>query len=491
MPEPIDIRPVNPYKKVPIDPSREIPLVGAVQRALSRRVGARALRSGASTFDRARSLQVTGDQGLVVGADNLRKLFFDEIVEAIPELDPETGAETGRTVLAYAFGNDFRLGGGRAPAQGAASLRRTTQNARLLQGLTLDQALNFLYSLDEDEMQMFQVQMKEAGFYGKDRFTWGVLDDETKTAFQRMMRRFADNPELTVDETLDRAVRGYTKTLQAEKDGDGSNSERLKKMQEQLLLLQPELTDPKVLDEVLDQAGVELIGRTLSPERKAQIIDNIRQKQKDEFYATTYRQAQIEIANNRPIDEIGSGGDIEAFMQAISGQESGGNPNAVNPDSGAAGMFQIMPSNWVPWAREAGVDPNDRSAANQMRVARHKMLEYYQMFGNWSDVAVAWYAGPGNAEARRAGRLSGDGSEGAYPTINEYARQAMERFDAIRKGGVSNTYQDPTLAVEFRDKLDVGAEARAILKAANPEEYAATQWGRQAKTFMSMLAGVV
>ena len=121
---------------------------------------------------------------------------------------------------------------------------------------------------------------------------------------------------------------------------------------------------------------------------------------------------------------------INAFMSAIGGQESNNNPNAVNSDSGAHGTYQIMPENWKSWARDAGL-PEDapRTAENQEIVARHKMLEYYKQFGNWRDVAIAWYAGPGAVNYSEAAKNRPQYYNGRrYPSINEYADSVMDRM---------------------------------------------------------------
>jgi hypothetical protein len=137
--------------------------------------------------------------------------------------------------------------------------------------------------------------------------------------------------------------------------------------------------------------------------------------------------ADVDDTGSVPSAPSGDGGeikDVETFMASLSGTESGGNPHARNARTGASGTFQIMPGNWAPWAREAGVDPSDTSAEAQNRVARHKLEQYFEQFGSWGAVAVAWYAGPGaaqawvkNPNAERFNRKQGGGDE---PSINEY-----------------------------------------------------------------------
>lgn len=142
------------------------------------------------------------------------------------------------------------------------------------------------------------------------------------------------------------------------------------------------------------------------------------------------RQAQGNVPQvTAPTPQTGGGTD--SFIRAISGQESGsteGNYDAENGRTGAAGRFQIMPDNWASWAEDAGLSPDaPMTPENQNIVARHKFEEYYNEFGNWRDVATAWYAGPDavkwSEEAKN--RAQGNGDE---PSINEYADSVMARM---------------------------------------------------------------
>lgn len=128
-----------------------------------------------------------------------------------------------------------------------------------------------------------------------------------------------------------------------------------------------------------------------------------------------------------PGGTVGGGGeDVDRFMAAISGQESGGNYNATNASSGASGKFQIMPANWSSWAQEAGLGANaPRTPENQDKVARSKMQQYYNQFGNWRSVAEAWYGGPGAVGYSAATKQR---KQGQYPSISDYANQVMSRM---------------------------------------------------------------
>lgn len=102
-------------------------------------------------------------------------------------------------------------------------------------------------------------------------------------------------------------------------------------------------------------------------------------------------------------------GELGKFMNALGQVESGNRYDAVGPNTGstygrARGRYQIMETIWPGWAREAGVDPNDTSPAAQDRVAAFKLSQYYNRYGSWDLVSVAWFAGPGRAnKAMKAG----------------------------------------------------------------------------------------
>lgn len=121
----------------------------------------------------------------------------------------------------------------------------------------------------------------------------------------------------------------------------------------------------------------------------------------------------------------------EAFINAIAGQESGGNYNAENGDTGAYGKYQIMPSNWPAWAEEAGIGADaPRTPENQEIVARFKLGQYYDKYGA-RGAAIAWYGGEGalNYSEEALNRKQGDNGE--YPSINEYADEVLGRMGNV------------------------------------------------------------
>lgn len=149
---------------------------------------------------------------------------------------------------------------------------------------------------------------------------------------------------------------------------------------------------------------------------------------------------------------------LDHFMAVISGQESGGSYTVANSRTGAHGKYQIMPANWAPWSREAGLPPGaPKTAANQERVARFKMQQYYNQFGSWEAVAVAWYGGPGaaaewvrNPNAARFNKRPRPNE----PSINEYVASIRRKAGSVgpitggpgAMGGVGGAFSGTSFA---------------------------------------------
>lgn len=118
---------------------------------------------------------------------------------------------------------------------------------------------------------------------------------------------------------------------------------------------------------------------------------------------------------------------FDSFVNAISGQESGGNYDAVNARTGASGKYQIMPENWPAWSKEAGLQDNAKmTPENQEKVARFKLKQYWDKYGP-RGAAIAWYAGEGalSYSEEALNRKQGNGDE---PSINEYVDSILGRM---------------------------------------------------------------
>lgn len=126
---------------------------------------------------------------------------------------------------------------------------------------------------------------------------------------------------------------------------------------------------------------------------------------------------------------------LDAFMNAISGQESGGNYGIVNSSSGALGKYQIMPFNLSGWSRDAGLDytPSRQQFLNspelQERIARTQIQNAYNRYGDFGQVAAWWYGGEGGRRAYASG--GGNRQEaGGYPSIQSYVQQVLRRMNS-------------------------------------------------------------
>jgi hypothetical protein len=151
--------------------------------------------------------------------------------------------------------------------------------------------------------------------------------------------------------------------------------------------------------------------------------------------------AEIDQTSLRdPTNLRGGAGNVGAFRAAIIGKESGGNYNAVNPDSGALGIGQVMPDNVGPWtekylgrrltpqqflkdpkAQDAVINGRFRDMLNDQAAAGYKGEEAIRR------AAAVWYSGRGNLWNDTKPQYS---NGRRYPSIAEYTKAI---YDAYRQ----------------------------------------------------------
>lgn len=354
------------------------------------------------------------------------------------------------------------------------------------------EALALLGSMDEDYITQLQHQMYEAGLYGESLPSWGVADAPTRQAFIMLFTEAAQrDPDKPINRILSELAQDRINRLGPPESGPGSEaSQELVEIPD----FTPEVTSAETLSGMIDDVATGLFGQRVDDNQRAELIAKLQGKETE----AQRKQYDIDVSGIRESasarQQMGAagagGGDIDRFMAAISGQESGGNYGAVNEDSGAAGKYQIMPENWGPWATRAGLGPNaPRTPQNQEIVARRIMLDYYAQFGNWRDVAVAWYSGPGRvAELRNSTR-----AQGKYPSIAKYADTIMDKMGAIPSGepGGSGLNEVGGRQYAATETFDPAAEAEAILKAQDPIGWQGHEWADRATEFYSLLGGVI
>ncbi len=213
--------------------------------------------------------------------------------------------------------------------------------------------------------------------------------------------------------------------------------------------------------------GARAAGSILNRNGELATADNFGEKSVDEAIEESSAKEETPV-QEMPAQAEGVDGK-EAFIAAISGQESGGDYNAVNGRTGAAGKYQIMPENWPAWAEEAGIGADaEMTPENQEIVARFKLGQYYDKYGA-RDAAIAWYGGEGaiNYSDEAKNRKQGNGDE---PSINEYADSVLARMgEAGQTTDRSTTDYDAVrdyLKNEL-DTLEAGEEYNAVDEALN------------------------
>lgn len=122
---------------------------------------------------------------------------------------------------------------------------------------------------------------------------------------------------------------------------------------------------------------------------------------------------------------------VDAFLAAISGGESGGDYEAYNKSTGARGKYQFIPSTYAEYAD----DPDDWSPEQQELAAHRMAAEYIEKYG-YRNAAIAWQSGEGAIGHE-------DWSDGNI-TTGEYADATMTRLQAIMAGDVIDNFVTPS-----------------------------------------------
>lgn len=160
--------------------------------------------------------------------------------------------------------------------------------------------------------------------------------------------------------------------------------------------------------------------------------------------------------------------ELKNFMDSVRTLESGGDPDAVNDRTGAHGYFQIMPNNWEPWSKEAFGTVKPRTPKNQERVAAHKMMDYYNQFGDWESVATAWFAGPQRAKQLKEGDTSVLQYDDGSTTVRDYIDTVMSGMDD------RNTHQsqisDENLVADFEEQRQERTQQRDPVQQAKEQD---------------------
>jgi len=176
--------------------------------------------------------------------------------------------------------------------------------------------------------------------------------------------------------------------------------------------------------------------KAVSP-RLAELIANPRTtpRMRDQYQIELQRLKQGQMT---PSDQSSLPTNVSSFRQAIIGKESGGNYNAVNPDSGALGIGQVMPENVGPWTQKylgKTLTPQqflkDRAAQDAVVNGRFNDMLKDQAAAGFSGeqmirrAAAVWYSG----QAKLWNDTKPQYSKGRrYPSIAEYTQAIWDSY---------------------------------------------------------------
>lgn len=166
--------------------------------------------------------------------------------------------------------------------------------------------------------------------------------------------------------------------------------------------------------------------------------------------------------------------DLNALAQSVLLQESRGDPNAVNPKTGASGLMQVMPDT----ARAPGygvrpLDWNKRFDPNEnARFGFEYLGAMYKNYGNEVDTLVAYNWGPGNADrwikgGRRFDRLPKETQDYVTKVANNYRQIAGTRV--AQNTSVANDAPPPDFMEQVLGASSAPAAAPTTPAPAGPE----------------------
>lgn len=380
-------------------------------------------------------------------------------------------AQPGRSNIVYGstYASSLAAGGtpdlvgwsftaGSLAGTGLAGLQRLGQYAN--QGgqnyYTLPGALEQWGQMTPDQRVTVQKQLLASGMYAADYYPSAA----GTTAKHPLYGAIADPATILALSNAWSAAKSTGQTLDAvlsQANASAMNAARIYQQNTQVGIF--DQSDPAELRALADQHAVSILGRKATADEKALIVSveqgkqiAYQQGQFNQRVAANRSDAAVQLAGGlggtlggptgSSIAGGGSPASVNALVSALGGQESGsptaGGYGAVNPDSGAAGRFQIMPSNWPSWSQEAGLGPNaPMTPQNQEIVARNKISQYLSDGGgDPAYVAVAWYAGEGTAKAFQADPTNPKWQkpQGKYPSIASYAQSIAGKMAAVTPG---------------------------------------------------------
>ena len=195
------------------------------------------------------------------------------------------------------------------------------------------------------------------------------------------------------------------------------------------------------------QKILDTYGHFLTPAQRANIGKGLRASAELKNELNTVNSLFAQYGDDldaamKAIDSMNFGDAVmgkDDFFSKVAAQESGGNYNASNSRTKAFGKYQILPSNWPSWSREAGLPEGaEQTPENQEKVAKYKLGQYFDKYGA-EGALVAWYSGEQNAKRWVDGEKDAIGENGQHyswdakqgngdePSIREYVNSALSQ----------------------------------------------------------------
>jgi hypothetical protein len=127
----------------------------------------------------------------------------------------------------------------------------------------------------------------------------------------------------------------------------------------------------------------------------------------------------------------------------------------------ALGAYGILDINFPIWAKELGYEDFDMSEDDwrdpvlQDAIAKYKVQEYFNRFGSWDLVSVAWFAGPEDAkELKNTGVLDMNQKDVNGASIEDYVAQMNNIItDKLQNMDVDISIDFPSTATVFEPQV--------------------------------------
>ena len=136
----------------------------------------------------------------------------------------------------------------------------------------------------------------------------------------------------------------------------------------------------------------------------------------------------------------------------------------------ALGGYGILDINFPIWAKQAGLEGADwQDTDAQDKVARYKVQEYFNRFGSWDLVSVAWFAGPEKAKELKAeGTIDMSKRDSKGTSIGEY----LASMDKLMTEQLMNI-EVPIEPIEIKEQPTPVQPIGKMTSNMNGEKYAA------------------